>query len=750
MKTCRLSPLGLAIHAGCLALLASVPALAQDAPSSAAPATDAVQLDRIIVTASKREQSVRDVAGSVAAVTGQQLEELNAQGLGDYIQKTPGVVFNNYEPGMSHVVVRGIATNSGNVQGQPTTGYFLNEVPLMEPGWTIAVPDIDAFDLSRVEVLRGPQGSLFGSASMGGAINYIANTADAGGFDAAVETGLSQTRNANMSYSLKGMVNIPIKEDVLAVRAVAQYRSDAGYLDNVGTGLEGSNDVEVSGGRFSAVLTPNESTKVSWLSLVQKIETDDASYRMPAFGDLVRSTAILEPMETEIEVHSLRLDQDLGWGSFTALASHQVKTQSVRSDFTAYRGWYDNNVIGVAPDGAYYISAGGESTGNSIELRLASASGDRFEWLVGAMYFDTDKQLYETLGAVGARAAFDASPLYPAGAGAIITPDGEIFNSFLAHVTGEEKAVFGEASFHFNPEWTLTAGGRMFRTRVKDVGTIVGVDSYPGAPIITPTSTSESGFNPKVSLTWKPNERWMGYVLASEGFRFGTPNNTAITTHPIPSGSSSDQLRNYELGLRSSWLDNTLVLDATAFYIDWTDIQLRLLTPAPEINYASNGGAAYSRGIEFSAQWRPSQHFDWTSSITWQQARLDEDVLIPGVGIAPSGSRMPGSADWSVNNMASWHFDGAWQPTFSLSHSYLSEGISDLNSAVPSYAANRQGDYHLVDARLRFSVGQADIGLYATNLFDERGITRAQPQANGLGQGIVRPRTYGVTLRWNY
>jgi len=183
----RLRKLTRAIRFGCcFGLMASTPAWGQDA----APQTDpdaATNLETVVVTAGKLNESVREIAGSVSAVTDQQLQDLGAQSLADYIQRTPGVVFNSYQPGVSHVVMRGIATSSGNVQGQPTTGYFLNEVPLTEPGWTIAIPDVDAFDLNRVEVLRGPQGTLFGSASMGGAVNYVANVADASGFDASAE-----------------------------------------------------------------------------------------------------------------------------------------------------------------------------------------------------------------------------------------------------------------------------------------------------------------------------------------------------------------------------------------------------------------------------------------------------------------------------------------------------------------------------------------------------------------------------------
>lgn len=710
------------------------------------------ELDRVIVTAAKREQSVREVPASVSAITQQQLQDQGAQSLADYVQKTPGVVFNSYQPGVSHVVVRGITTSAGNPQGQPTTGYFLNDVPLVEPGWTIAIPDIDAFDLNRVEVLRGPQGSLFGSASMGGAVNYIANLADASGFDAAVEAGVSSTRNADLGYTLKGMVNVPVKQDVFAIRAVAQQRSAPGYIDNHGTGKDGANDLSVSGGRLSMVLTPNEATTLTWLSLLQTIDSDDNAYRIPELGDLVRHTSTPEFTETEIELHSLRWDQDLGWGTLTALASRQEKSQDWRFDLTPYLDFY-NGLHGTDSDGPLFVNSGGTSTGDSFELRLASADSERFEWLVGAMVFDTEKDLHEQLGAPGYAAQLDAStdPRFGPGTGAVVSPDGDVFNAFYSKVTGKEQALFGEASIHFGPQWTLGVGGRAFKTRVRVVDSAVGVDIYPLPFLETAvTETEESGFHPKVSLRYRPNDRFMVYALRSEGFRFGVPNNSSVTQHDIPDGSSSDALVNHELGFRADLAGGRFLLDATLFHIDWSDIQLRLQTPEPVVNYAGNGGKASSKGVEVSAQWRPSAAFDWTGSVTWQQARLDEDVFILWYGTAPKGSRLPGSADWSVANQFNWRFDGAYAPTLMLSHAYLSEGISDLNSAVPGVAPNEQGDWHQLDARFRMSFGNTDVTLFGTNLADERGVTRTVPEAYGLGQGILRPRTFGVTVHWRY
>lgn len=735
----KLNTLRTLLLCGGASMLITAPAYAQTAQQS-------TLLDEIIVTATKREESVRDVSGSVSAVSGEQLQAIGAQSFADYIQRVPGVVFNDFQPGTSHVVIRGVATSSGNVQGQGTTGYYINDIPLTEPGWTIVIPDIDAFDVDRVEVLRGPQGSLFGSASMGGAVNYVANKADASGFDAAVEGTLSQTKNAEVSYAGKAMLNLPLGED-FAVRGVVAYRMDQGFLDNVGTGGEGSSDISVAGGRLSAVWKPTDATELSWLSLYQRTEAGDAPYRNPAVGDLERSTALLEPNETSVMLHSLRLDHETEIGNLTILASYQKKEQDFLFDYTPIRGAY-NFDLGLNLTSPLYILSGGESEGKSFEARYASKGDGPFQWLVGGMYFQSDKVLYEAIGAEGAAAEFDASPFFGPGSGAIIAPDGEIFNAFYTDLTSKESALFGEVSYQFTPTVKLAVGGRFFKTEIESTSIQVGFSTYPGSPIVSPTKDEQTGFSPKVTLTWKPSDDLMVYGLYSEGFRFGTPNMPGLSAFPIPAGSESDSLKNYEIGVRSDLLDNRLQLDATAFFVDWQDIQLRLLTP-DSFNYAANGGAATIKGLEVSAAWRATDKLDLQTSVTWMEARLDESLFILWYGTAPEGAQLPGSADWAVSSSAVYRFDGQYQPTLTFSHRYLSEGISDLNSAVPGITPNEQGDYNIFDLRLKAQFGSTSVTVFGNNLSDDRGVTRTVPEANGLSQGLIRPRTFGVTFNWS-
>lgn len=732
------------LFAGVAGTVCATPALSQEEARGGS-----ILLEEIIVTATKRQESVRDVSGGVSAVTGAQLEAIGAQSFADYIQRTPGVVFNDYQPGTSHVVIRGVATNSGNVQGQGTTGYYINEVPLTEPGWTIVIPDIDAFDVDRVEVLRGPQGSLFGSASMGGAVNYIANKADASGLDAAVESTFAKTKNADLGYTMKGMLNVPVVEDKLAVRAVGSFRRDQGFIDNVGIDKEGSGDIAVGGGRLSVVWTPDDLTEVSWLSLYQKTDVDDAPYRNPTVGSLQRRTSLAEPNETDVEIHSLRVDRDLGFATLTALGAYQKKSQDFVFDFSPYRDAY-NADLGLNLTSPLYIGSGGDSKGKSAELRLASNGDGPLKWLIGGMYFKTDKDLYEGLGATsGVQEAFNASPLFGPGSGTVIAPDGRIFNAFYTDLDGEETALFGEASYNFTPEWKLTVGGRLFETKVTETATSSGFSAYPtpAAPAIT--TTKEDGFNPKLSLTFTPNRDFMAYALYSEGFRFGTPNTQGLSAYPIPSGSKSDTLKNYEVGVRTTHLGGDLLLDLTAFYIDWTDIQLRLQTP-DNFNYAANGSAADIKGLEFSGSWSATDNLDLQTSITYMEARLKEDLFILWYGTAPKGSPLAGSADWSISNTLFYRFDQEYDPTLTLTHLYLSEGISDMNSAVPGVTPNKQGGYNIFDARLGATFGTTKLTLFVDNITDKRAVTRTViSDSGGYNQGLVRPRTVGVTFGWS-
>ena len=721
---------------GFLLLAGSVAALT--APFAASAQDD----DVIIVSGTKRDADIRDVAGSVSAVTEDDLKDIGAQSLSDYITRVPGVVFNDYQPGVSEVVIRGVASTTYHEANQATTGYYLNEIPLIEPGFPLAIPDVDAFDLSQVEVLRGPQGTLFGSSSLGGAVNYVVNEADASAFDAGFEGNVSSTRRAGEpGYAVKGMVNLPLIEDKLAVRVVALQRFDAGYLDNTLAGVEGSNDLRVRGLRGSIVFTPNDTTTISTLSMYQEYNLDDQTYVVfnadPETFE--RGTNELEFQDTDFMLHSLRLEQELGFATLTALGSYVEKNNNLS---------FDNSVFfGLDPRTGTAEQAFSTGTSKTYygEARLASAHEGPFSWFLGANYTKLDADSTDYTFIEGISAYVDANPGEFGGQpSSVIAPDDQTQRT-IAYGDVREIALFGEASYTFAEVLTLTVGGRVFEYKtaprlqfLPNIDLIAPFDFQPGA-------AKESDFIPKVSLTYEPNESFMVYALYSKGYRIGGINIFAAASPDLPLSFGSDSTRNFEIGARFDLADGVVLVDVAAYHLDWEGVQARLFTPVDFRAYTVNGGGANIDGVELSLTVNPAPYVTLTSNVSYTDARLSSllpDSFAPGGGYA-AGTQLPGASDWVLANSLEFHFDDApLAPRFSVLHRYLTEAPVAFGSAF------QKGGYHIVDLNAAIDVtDQVEFGIYAKNLFDEYGILNAPFEFAG---SVTRPRTFGAFVRWNY
>lgn len=695
--------------------------------TAASEETDSIY--EVIVTATKRPERARDIAGSVSAMSGAQLEAIGAQSFQDYLSRTPGVVFNAGPLGDSTVIIRGVGTSVGKDQGQGPTGYYINEIPLTEPGYAIAIPDVDTFDVERVEVLRGPQGTLFGSSALGGAINFVAHQASTEGFDAAIQTSAGSTHHSdgNTNYSGKGMINIPLG-DTFAIRGVAYYRTEAGYLDNRGTGRKASNEQTDKGGRFSAVWTPSESTKLALFSLYDKNNTPDFGYRYPELGEFARNTVVPEPVGYELQLHSLRLDQDLGFATLTALGGYSEKKRSLTNDFTVFYG-------GGLPNPTPYFDKG-KSESRSFELRLASPKGERFDYIVGVMGTSTDKQFNDSIVSEGSYAI-----LAPISNPADLR--GDMFYWGVGKIDGEEKAVFGEANYRFADQWTLTFGGRYFDTEVNSRSVYYGI-FYPGSLALPPGHQTEDGFAPKVSIAWRRDDDLMLYALASKGYRFGNPNTIfPLAGFDTPSGWKTDSLWNYEVGIRSSFLERRLQADLTVFLIDWSDLQVRLYRP-DDVTYGTNAGEARNVGQEFSGLWRVTDAFDLTLNVTHLDAKLSETVVSNANVILRDGQQLPGASEWQVSAMATARLPFAAEPTITLAHRYLSDSPQSLQT--PNLRINGFGQ---TDLRIGATFNSVGVTAFVNNVTDKRGVTFGYGDFGlGLQDFIIRPRTIGVTLDW--
>jgi outer membrane receptor protein involved in Fe transport len=693
----------------CLAgtMLSGGAALAQEA----AP-PPARELEEIVVTATKRPEPVREISGSVSAYDEVGLEIFGAQGFEDYLTRTPGVVFNASIPGNSAAIVRGVATTTGIAQAQGTTGYFINEIPLTDPFYSTGIPDIDTFDVGNIAVMRGPQGTLFGSASMGGAVNYQAAKPDLGGFDVHLRGSLERNADDEDGYTGNVMFNVPVVDGVFALRGVYGQRKVAGFVDNAGTGESNSNETTIEGGRFLASFVPTEGTEINYVFLDQETSTDDIGSAEPLLGDYEKSTLIAEPFEYGTQLHNLRLDQDVGFGTLTVTATHSKKDFTSQQDFS-----------GLAPPLApVAFLEPGSSEGETYEIRLASSSNQRFEYLVGLFYNDTDEDVQNILDAPAAVPVFGTSELLVAD----------------VQVQGREQAAFGEGTWHFNDQWKVTVGGRLFSTEL-DVTTI---QSGPlvGGTITTGGDSKEDDFSPKASLTWQPSDQQLYYLLASRGFRFGGPNIAVDPAFEIPSQFDSDSLWNYELGARLNFLDDRLLVDGTLYMIDWSDIQVTQTSPNG-FTYTDNAGKARNQGFELSASFRVNPSLRLQAAATYLDGQLERDFESAG-GIVPAGSTLPGASEWQVSDAIVYTPQmSAFAPEFVLSHRYISSAPAVLVPGSPE-----QGGYNLFDLRIGGRKGPLGVYLFVDNVSDERGVSRADVGVRGPVEFLVQPRTIGITL----
>jgi outer membrane receptor protein involved in Fe transport len=696
----------------------------------------------IVITANKRPESVRKISGSVTALTNDALEEIGADSARDYLGFVPGVILN----AGGTVTVRGVSTTTGADQGQGATGYFINDVPLTEPYYQIGVPDIDAFDVDNVAVLRGPQGTLFGSASLGGAINYQAAPPQLDGYHARGEAWLMSVDHGDVGGALKGALNIPIIKDELAVRGTFVYREDPGFIDNVTTGERDVNRHVVQGGRVQVRWEPMVGTKVNYLYLDQTDKDYGSDSDRPGRDGELRNASVFSGRGSfRTILHNVRLDQDLGFATFTATATRHVKTRTSLTDLTDSYSAYIPGVVPLSATSNY------SAKGYTFETRLVSKPG-RFEYIVGAMYDRTKERFVDLYSGPGAAASIEANwaDTFGAGVGALSAPNDVFFTSRLPF-NGEEMAFFGEGTFHFNDQLKLTAGGRLFRTRAENSAYSQGFFLlFSGASLEQNLSgkQSSSGFNPKVSLTWTPNKDFMAYGLISKGFRFGGPNvNAAVPGVDIPKTFKPDSLINYEIGTRATMFNGGLLLDVSAFYIDWKDIQLRLGTPSG-LAYGSNASKAGNFGVELASTINPTRELSFRTAVTFLDAKIKR-AFDPGAGspIVPAGATLPGASKWKVSNIASYTLeDVALEPSLVLTHQYTSKATTDFAFGVPV------GGYSLFGARLALHP-RRDISftLYAENLFDKRGATGGifGETYDTYVRTVERPRTIGAILRFD-
>jgi iron complex outermembrane recepter protein len=607
------------------AAAASPLAFAQSANSDIHPDNS---LQEIVVTAEKRNSTVQDTPISLTAITGDQLQ---AQGISDMkgvIAEVPGISMRTSGPGQTELEMRGLASSGGS---SPTVGFYLDDTPLTAPPFTPTgkvVIDPDLFDLNRVEVLRGPQGTLYGSGSMGGTIRLIPNEPDLQKMEGNVDTLISGTQGGGANPGISAMFNVPLVDNVLALRVVFTEKYTSGWINRDvvgnfpypvnpcpgwGTGCTRGNVLArpitqsyshvnweaLTGGRAALLFKPNDELSVDLSGLYQKIRTGGPSYydQSPgaSYTTHYQPANIAEPFSDSVGLVSLSVNYDFGFAKLTSASSYWRRNAEISQDSTESTEGLIATVFGVQEFVPNVSTERDTSYQLSQEVRLASSGSSRLQWLVGGFYSNL-KQTYDFYNAAPGFAPLSAG-------GATANPAG-ILSQVDTPYFIKQYAAFGELSYALSDAWKATVGLRHYDFRVTsgEGGDQSGVFGTGNAQATaTPVGGgSFIGTVPKFNLEYQPTKNLTFYATAAKGFRPGAegpPIPAFIGCALTNTSYSPDSVWNYEIGEKAQLLDRRLTINSDFFYIKWSGVQQQI-TQACGIGVNANAGDARSYGPE--------------------------------------------------------------------------------------------------------------------------------------------------------
>ncbi|PTU30891.1 TonB-dependent receptor [Stenotrophobium rhamnosiphilum] len=730
--------------------------LAKKRPNDPEPikaARTSPQLEEIVVTATKREESLRDIPQSITALSGGELEKSGAQGIDDVVKKVPGVNIAS-ENGYTRITVRGIASVNST---SSTTGILFGNVSFADQYVPVVALDQQLFDLRSIEVLKGPQGTLFGASALNGAIRYVPEPAALGVFSTKYFAQYVSVSQGGAEPIFGAAVNVPVGETA-AIRLTAFDRKSPGYIDNLQLNIKDANRLKQRGARVMANWQPNEDWSVALTGAMQNTSIYDIALTDGVNGNLSSNNRPRRsPQDDNYKMAGLTVSHTIDWAQLVSESAF-VHKDSVH--------FYENsrNAIPNTSVALLGIGGGGVSNTYSQELRLVSPtdSDSAWRWIGGVFgsrqHLNTivDLQAGNALIPPELNNQLIQTLLNALGASGIINADGNVSLLGLApDVTVQELALFGEVTRKLGESWELTLGGRLYRTRSFGTSTQTGLifTALNMSPKSYKTGgVQEQAFNPKASLTWHISDDTMSYATVSKGYRVGglQPGITLpISATQAPAAFKSDIIWSYEAGVRAEWLDNTLSTDLTAFYIDWQDPQVFQADSTTSLQYLDNVGAVKSTGLDFSLRWITPFEVMLTSSVAYAKTVTTEPFQTGSGNVAAPGSPWPYAPKWQTATSISYPLSlDEWTITTSVTHTYMGTAANDLNNQKPIF------NYQLLDAQIGIlSTAHTwipEFNLTVNNLLDKRGLTTRIPQGSSTDGGYTQPRTVILRLSGSF
>jgi iron complex outermembrane recepter protein len=738
--------------------------------------SDSLQLEEIIVTAEKRESTVQTTPISLTAVTGADIQDRGLANLDNLVQSVPGVSIRTSGPGMGEFEMRGIASTGGN---SPTVGFYYDDVSLTSPsasneGKIVISPAL--YDLNRVEVLRGPQGTLYGSGSMGGTIKVVPNAPDLTAFDASAEATFGDTDHGGFDHAENAMVNLPFGGGLAAVRIVGSYAHDAGWVDRVvvapgefpapngsvrgnvlaapiATDYHDVNDVERTTVRVSALIKPIEGLSITPSFFYQKLAAGGLPYidSTPGTDAHYQPFDVSENYRDEFKLGALTIKYTTSVLELSSTTSYWTRNEPLTQDTS--ESWSTGlGLTGFTPAqgglGAAYALEYNPTHQTTEELRVASVGDANPKWLVGYYYEDF-------------HSAWDI--VFPSANGAALYGSNNLF-SYFSPMPIYQQSVFGEVTYNVTEPFAITVGLRRYHYNAP-----VSIDQFGSltATVVTSTSEKDQGITPKVSLSYDVTKDFMVYATAAKGFRPGggtgpVPTSGQLTCEPQlqqeygsksfvpgPISFKSDNVWSYELGEKLRLADNRVTINASAYFEKWNNVQQTNALSSCGYVYTANAGNAHVRGAELEVQAIVVRDLTVSANASYSHAALVSTALIDA-GFDP-GTPIQQVPHWTSSASIAYRHSMTEQLalTARADNTYVGSRTDE------TFSINQLSSYDLTNIRAGVDGGRWSAVLFVNNLADKRvllnNITQDAinlPTFNRVA--VSQPRTVGVDLNYRF
>ena len=723
-------PAALAATAGALAATAGVSQT--DPPTDSADASHP-GLEEVVVTAEKRSSTVQKTPLSITAFTGAELQSQGISNMASLATEIPGISFKSSGPGQTEYEMRGLTSSGGE---SPTVGFYLDETAMTPPAMALngkVVVDPDLFDLARVEVLRGPQGTLYGAGSMGGTIKLVTNQPDLRNYALSAEGVASGTDGGGFNRTENAMLNLPLWADTLALRLVVTDKRIDGWIDRdvldpfpteVNSGTQRGNvaaapvaerftDVNwetLHGGRAALLVKPTDALSITAGVMYQRIEQGGPNtIDSPPDNEVhYQPFDVAEPFQDTFNLDDLTVKYDFDAFQIVSATSNWTRQQNQTQDISEAMQDYIGGFFGSPAAFPFSTAAGGLGAGSisesdytrqvSEELRVASTGDAALQWLVGGYYssFHAVSHVYS----------------YYEGFTALFGTDNLADNHRLLDV--DQYALFGESSYQLPDHLKATVGARYFTYHSKSATSVSGV-SANGTSQTLYGLASNSGGTPKFNLSYEPDGDLTVYATAAKGFRPGGPNSPIPAPCPTaPTQFGPDSVWSYELGEKAKFLDQRIAVNASVYYENWDGIQQEVAPPCG-YKYSTNAGQAKIYGTELELAVRLTSQVTLTQNGGYTHAT--NSTTVPAAGVV-AGDRLLDVPEVTANTSLSYArpIVSGFEFNSRITYSYVGS-MQDI-----TYARNTLPGYDLVNCRAGVSHDNWSTYVFVDNLTDRRAL----------------------------